>query len=95
MLRKHLTYTRRYVTGTYQKLRLIGKEIGSHIHLAARTYAAAQPMLKQSGFDTSVFDKKLSAGYEAYKDLEEKMVAGDRAVQTLAAHLRPKFTPYS
>ena len=94
-MRKQLTYARRYVAGTYQKLRLVGRDVSHTIHLAARAYAAAQPMIKNAGFDADgLFSKKLSATYEAYKDLEQRAVAGDRAIETLAAHLRPKFNPY-
>ena len=94
-MRKQLNYARRYVAGTYSKLRLVGRDVSHTIHLAARAYAAAQPMLKRGGFDTSTFDRAASTGYEAFKDLESRAQAGDSASQTMAAHLRPKFTPYS
>ena len=80
--------------GIYQRLKIHGRAFSQNIHQAARIYAAAQPVLRNAGVDTAMMDRGLSKGYEAYKMLEDRAAAGDKALHLAAQFIRPPFSGY-
>ena len=80
--------------GVYQRLKIHGKNFSHAIHTAARIYAQAQPVLRDAGVDTAMMDRGLDKAYTGYKMIEERVAAGDRAVNLAAAFIRPHFQGY-
>ena len=77
----------------YSRLKHIGKNVSSNIHLAAYAYNKALPVMSQH-FDMSHISGKLSAAYDDYKALESRVEAGDKAVNEIAKYIRPAFSAY-
>ena len=80
--------------GIYQRLKIHGNNFSHAIHTAARIYAQSQPILRDAGVDTAMMDRGLDKAYSGYKMIEERVAAGDRAVNLAAQFIRPQFGAY-